>query len=200
MPTREWKLGDRLVHAGCLEWGVGEVRSAESIVQDGTRCQRLTVRFERAGVKTLSTAFADLRTREELPEVQAPEHANGSEMPDLAANALEGALLKLPDDATDPFRTHKARLDTTLKLYRFSGTGGSLLDWAASQTGMKDPLSRFSRHELERFFDRFRVNLDGHLKKLAFEMRKADPSGLSQAAANAAPEGRQALRRADIGR
>jgi hypothetical protein len=112
----------------------------------------------------------------------------------------EEALAKVPEDATDPFRTHKARLQTTLGLYRFTSSGASLLDWAASQTGLKDPLSKFSRHELERLFDRFRANLDAHLKKLAFEMRKADPASLSEAIASAGPEQRQALRRADAGR
>ena len=54
--------------------------------------------------------------------------------------------------------------------------------------------------ELEQAFDRFRASLDAHLKKLAFEMRKADPTGLTEAGAAASPEGKQALRRADGGR
>jgi hypothetical protein len=199
MAIREWKLGDRIVHAGKPEWGTGEVRTAESIVQEGVRCQRLTVRFDRAGFKTLSTAFADLRAREDAPEpLSEPEPVNDPLAPQ-GINYRE-RLLAIPEDATDPFRSRKARLTTTLSLYRFTPSGASLLDWAASQTGLKDPLSKFSRHELEQSFDRFRINLDTHLKKLAFEMRKADPTGLAEAAAAAGPEGKQALRRADMGR
>ena len=63
MAVKEWKLGDRVVHAGRPEWGIGEIRGAEVTTQDGTKCQRITVRFERAGVKTLTTAFADLQSR-----------------------------------------------------------------------------------------------------------------------------------------
>jgi hypothetical protein len=200
MAIREWKLGDRLVHGGCPEWGTGEVRSAESIVQDGVRCQRVTVRFDRAGVKTLSTAFADLRPRDGAPaRLVEPEIAVHDPLGPPSQN-LEEQLLAIPDDAVDPFKSRKARLQSTLGLYRFTSGGASLLDWAASQTGLKDPLSKFSRHELERLFDRFRANLDAHLKKLTFEMRKADPAGLSEATAAAGPEARQALRRADIGR
>jgi hypothetical protein len=187
-----------VVHAGRPEWGTGEVRTAEAVVQDGQKCQRLTIRFDRAGVKTISTAFADLRTREEVPEVPAESAAPDPLGP--PSENLEGKLIALPEDATDPFRSRKARLETTLALYRFNSNGASLLDWAASQTGLKDPLSRFSRHELERSFSRFRMELDGHLRKLTFEMRKADPTGLAEAAATANAEGKQALRRADAGR
>jgi hypothetical protein len=201
MIGREWKPGDRLYHAGCPEWGTGEVRGAVSVSQNGVKCQRLTISFDRAGTKTLSTAFADLRTRDSREIRNEPSM---SEPRDPLAAATEPnheeALVRVPEDATDPFRPHKARLHTTLGLYRFTSAGASLLDWAASQTGMKDPLSKFSRHELERSFDRFRANLDAHLKKLAFEMRKADPASLAEAVASAGPEQRQALRRADAGR
>ena len=201
MAIREWKLGDRLVHGGRPEWGTGEVRTVEGITQDGVRCQRVTVRFDRAGVKTLSTAFADLRPRDEAGPMRLSEPET-TEVDPLGppGENYEEKLETLPEDATDPFKSRKARLQSTLGLYRFSSAGGSLLDWAASQTGLKDPLSKFNRHDLERLFDRFRVNLDAHLKKLTFEMRKTDAAALAEVSAAAAPEARQALRRADMGR
>lgn len=196
----EWKLGDRLLHAGMPEWGIGEVRSAETITHNGQKAQRVTVRFDRVGVKVLSTAFADLRAA--TGPVMAPEAAEGK---DPAAEAMDRAeaesrLVQIPDAATDPFRSRKNRFESTLGLYRFAPSGASLLDWAAAQTGLKDPLTRFSRHELERAFDRFRVNLDNHLKKLAYELKKEDPAGLVQACAAAGPQAKQALKRVDAGR
>jgi hypothetical protein len=201
MSAREWKMGDRLIHAGRPEWGVGEVRSAEAATQDGARCQRLTVRFERAGVKTLTTAFADLKTPEEMGAID--EHAAASEgswLDKAEAGNAEERMAQLPDPATDPFRTKRARLESTLGLYRFTAAGSSLLDWAAAQSGLKDPLSRFNRHELERFFERFKFNLDAHLKRLTFEMKKEDPTGLAEAVAAAPQHARQALRRIDASR
>jgi hypothetical protein len=198
MAITEWKMGDRVIHAGRPEWGLGEVRTAESVVQDGRRSQRLTIRFDRAGVKVLSTAFADLRPAGELASiVQEPPE---SEEPPADQAELLRKLAELPEPAVDPFKSRKARLESTLGLYRFSGTGASLLDWAASQTGLRDPLGRFSRHELEQQFHRFRINLDAQLRKLAYELRKEDPAGLAAAAASAGPEAKQALRRADAGR
>lgn len=203
MPTRQWKMGDRLMHAGRPEWGVGEVRSVEGTVQDGVPSQRLTIRFERAGIKTLASAFADLRPADEMPSLTnhsptAPEAEGDADWLQRAeAGAPDELMTKVPEAASDPFRSRRARLESTLTLYRFSGSGSSLLDWAASQSGLKDPLNRFNRHELERFFERFRTNLDTHLKRLVFELRKEDPSGLAEVSAAADPTGKQALRRAD---
>lgn len=205
MTKREWKLGDRLMHAGRPEWGVGEVRSAESTVSEGVKSQRLTVRFERAGVKTLATAFADLRPADEMPQVpDAPVSVNGHDDADWLKKAEAGStdemMIQVPEAATDPFRTLKARLEATLALYRFTGGGASLLDWAAMQSGLKDPLSRFTRHDLEQLFDRFRNALDTHLKRLVLDLKKADPAALTEVASAASPAAKQALRRADGGR
>lgn len=198
MSSREWKMGDRVVHATKPEWGIGEVRSAESTVQGGVKCQRLTLRFERAGVKTLSTAFAELRSPDEMGHTAATMAAEGpTSDPLLGDDSPEERILRLPDSATDPFTSPRNRLKATLALYRFSREGGSLLDWAASQTGMRDPLTRFSRHDLERLFERFRIALDSHLRRVVGEVRKADPAALSEVLGAAPPAGQQALRRLD---
>lgn len=200
MPQIDWKLGDRVIHAGRPEWGAGEVRSAEAITQDGRKSQRVTVRFERAGVKVLSTAFADLRPADvPLP----PARTEAGEEPEVSQGdrvELVRNLSELPEAAIDPFRTRRARLETSLALYRFAGTGSSLLDWAASQSGLKDPLSSFSRPDLEQAFERFRFNLDGHIRKLAYELKKEDPAALVALAAAAIPAAKLALKRADAGR
>lgn len=200
MTKREWKLGDRLMHAGRPEWGVGEVRGAERTVQDGMPSQRLTIRFERAGVKTLATAFADLRPADEMPRVPDTPTASNDDADWLTraeAGSVEELMTRVPEGASDPFKSRKSRLDSTLKLYRFSGTGSSLLDWAAMQSGLKDPLTKFTRHELEVFFERFRVALDTHLKRLVLELRKQEPGVLAEVAAAAAAHEKQALKRAD---
>ena len=68
------------------------------------------------------------------------------------------------------------------------------------QTGMKDPLARFSRHELESFFQRFQANLDAHLKRLVKDLRRQEPGVLAEAGATATGGAAHALRRADSGR
>src|SRR5689334_4605995 len=99
MAAREWKLGDRLVHAGRPEWGIGEVRAAEATTQDGVRCQRLTIRFDRAGVKTISTAFADLKTPEEVGTLPEPvaEEESGSGLDKAGGAGRAGGAARVPE-------------------------------------------------------------------------------------------------------
>ncbi len=195
---RIWTIGDRVVHAGRPEWGVGEVRAAKGLAE-GETGQTLTVRFDRAGIKTLSTAIAELR---EPSQVALAENAPAVDAITASADAAEvdKRFVAIPEPSADPFKSRKQRLEASLTLYRFSGTGGSLLDWAAMQTGMKDPLSRFSRHDLEHQFKRFTNALDQHVRKLVQELRREDAPGLQKVVSSASPEARQAMKRIDTSR
>jgi hypothetical protein len=187
-----FQLGDRVVHTARPEWGVGIVASARSEPHEGRPAQRLQIRFDRAGVKTLSTAFATLRRAGDAPAVAAE-----SEEPALAPGADPVKVMtRLPEEASDPFTTPAARLAATLALYRFSDTGGSVLDWAAAQSGLPDPLSRFSRHELEELFSRFCVARDQQLARVSAEAVKGVPPDQLATILRAAPSaGRDALQR-----
>lgn len=223
MAANVWSRGDRIVHASRPEWGHGQVLSAENSSHEGRPCQRLTIRFERAGTKTLSTAFAELKPaagafvaasivaepvaepvarRSDAVAAPAPAASKATEVdaPLLDPLNLAQAMTKLPEHVRDPFIPLRKRVASTLELYRFSESGGALLDWAASQTGLKDPLSRFNRHELEQWFQRFKMEADGHLRKLARELRKQDAAAIEELYAAAGQHGKQAMRRADFGR
>ena len=215
-----WSIGDRVVHTGKPEWGAGEVKTATRTTQDGRPCQLLQIRFERAGLKTISTAFANLIPSDDAaalsaeplvaPQTSGVGNGNGtshgqSKEDEFAARLMgepgsadiKLKMTRLPDAATDPFATTESRFKATLALYRFAPTGGSLLDWAAMQSGLSDPMSRFNRHELEKFFESFVIVRDGHLRKLASELRKADPASVGVLAKQAPPAAQQALRRFD---
>ncbi len=198
MAVELWKSGDWVTHVGRPEWGPGQVTAAETLVQNGQKCQRLMVRFDRAGPKTLSTAYADLRAsvaggKSSYSEAKPEEEESMAAAFDLAE--MVKALSGVPEAATDPFISLPKRVETTLNLYRFTGTGSSLLDWAAMQTGLRDPLSAFNRHELEQHFQTFRTNVEGHLRKVLRELKRADPASASKLEAAAPAEARNALRR-----
>lgn len=196
-------------HTGCPEWGIGVVTAAQSLVQDGVRCQRLTVRFDKVGSKTISTAFANLaaatdttrspfQTDRPSPERAMP--ATDDLLKFESKAATEETFLKIPEPANDPFVSLTKRATATLDLYRFSPQGASLLDWAMMQSGLRDPLSRYNRHELETLFNRFRQNLDTHARKTLKDLKKQDPAALAAVLAAARPEAKAALRRIDIDR
>lgn len=216
--VREWNIGSKVRHSGCPEWGVGVVTAAQSLVQEGVRCQRLTIRFDKVGSKTISTAFANLLGASDSPafatapnsssafsNIGSAQGSNPMTSTDSILNreakaATEETFLRLPELATDPFATLSKRAAATLALYRFTPSGASLLDWAVMQSGMRDPLSRYNRHELETLFHRFRQNLDAHARKTLKELKKLDPAAFSQVLSQAGPEAQAAVRRIDINR
>lgn len=198
----EFNFGDRVVHALKPEWGTGVVSSAQHVVENGNPCQRLTIRFERAGLKTLSTAFADLRPADEHPSVEAAgaaAKAGGAGdvtwLEQLEAGDLTERMQRLPEATRDPFSSLASRLKATLGLWRFSEQGASLLDWAAMQTGMKDPLARFNRHELEQYFKRFATEREAQLKRLLLDAKKQPSPDIERVKAEAPSTARDAMRR-----
>ena len=126
----EWKRGDKVIHKSRPEWGVGEVTGVDRDTQDGQPCQRLTIRFARAGLKTLSTAFATLGPADERPVLAAQD----GWLPPANDENDQEVMTRLPEPATDPFLPMEARLKNSVNLYRFSGTSASLIDWAATQS------------------------------------------------------------------
>lgn len=196
MGIHRFSKGDAVIHAGRPEWGPGDVLSVEGASHEGKPCERLTIRFARAGLKTISTAFADLRPAAAAPaKPNLEQHVNLVERKDA-----EAALLALPEGATDPFLALQRRLAATIALYKDWDAPSGIIDWATRQTNAPDVLAIFTRHELEQHMERYRVALDNHLQKLIRECRKADAPATSAAIAKASPAFLKALRRVDIGR
>jgi hypothetical protein len=68
------------------------------------------------------------------------------------------------------------------------------------QSGLRDPLSKFSRQDLESLFRRFVNALDQHVRKLGKEYKRQDPAGWAELIARADAPVKQALRRVDVDR
>jgi Protein of unknown function (DUF3553) len=191
-------IGDRVVHASKPEWGSGVVSSASATTHEGSPCQRLTIRFDRAGLKTISTAFAPIELAGEVAQVLKPkDESHHDPLPIASAGHREllEIMTKIPDAARDPFTSPAARLEATLSLYRFESTGGSLIDWAAAQSGLPDPLARFNRHELEDYYRMFANNLRSHLSKVVREANNVPAQELVRIAKSAPPAAQQALQK-----
>lgn len=191
-----WSFGDRVTHADRPEWGVGQITAVQPIIVEGRPSQRLTIRFERAGVKTIAAAVANIRKADDIAPAAQPGPTPQAETQGLSDTELTKRLAGLPEDVVDPFIPLPQRLEKALALYRFSDRGGSILDWAAMQTGLADPLTRFLRHDLEIQFAAFKRALDRHVGELGAQLQRQDRA-LLQAVVSGAPEaGQQALRRA----
>ena len=199
---QRFQMGDRVVHADKPEWGVGIVSTSSMGDHEGVPCQRLVIRFDRAGLKTVSTAFAKIEPAGSrvgtVPEKETrTAKSDGESNPILKASPREvqEIMTRIPEVACDPFGTPAQRLKSTLALYRFTSSGGALLDWAVMQSGLSDPLSKFTRHELEDFFGFFEKILWKHLGKMVREARDVSASELVQIRDSAPLAGQQALQR-----
>jgi len=193
-----FSIGDRVVHATKPEWGSGAISAASATSHEGKPCQRLTIRFDRAGLKTISTAFAPIELAGEVARVLRPkneEHHAPLPIASAGHRELLEIMTAIPEIARDPFATPAQRLRATLSLYRFEGTGGSLIDWAAAQSGLADPLSRFNRHELEDYYRMFANNLKMHLSKVVSDANTVPSQELVRIAQSAPSQAQRALQR-----
>ncbi|MGP1345115.1 MAG: DUF3553 domain-containing protein [Phycisphaerales bacterium] len=200
--SARYSFGDRVFHPGKPEWGIGTVTAAANAADSGRPCQRLTIRFERGGLKTLSTAYAPLRlataSDNAAPNAESPtaEPAGTGWLSQLEGSRnIEERMAELPESTRDPFTTLQQRLRATYDLFRFTRQGAPLLDWAATQTGLSDPLSKFNRHELELFFDRYAAARDAQVVALLREIKKKEPGALDAAIRDAPSTARNAIRR-----
>lgn len=205
MSSERFSFGDRVRHSKRPEWGVGSVVRVEELPVNGATSQRLQIRFPGVGVKTLAAGHAPLeRVAAEAKSVEDPDAPSQVRLWDkvgetdwlagVAQKKIEETMISLPSEASDPFRDIGQRLRFTVKLYRFERTGRGLIDWAVAQTGLDDPLSRFNRHELERFFDRWAYEREAHLARLVREASDARLP-IDDIAKDAPPAARKVLRR-----
>lgn len=202
-----FKFGDRVVHADRPEWGGAVVTAAQNIQHEGKPVQRLTLRFDRAGLKTISTAFADIQPEgaaERMSNGAGPESpppsggVTGEQWLESLANqgrTPEQVFAAIPEPCRDPFVSAETRLERSLALYRYDSGGAPLLDWAASQTGLRDPLSAFTRQQLEQYFDRFAHERDRHLQSVLRELKDPTAPKVKEIVEKAPPGARDALRR-----
>lgn len=130
----------------------------------------------------------------------APSSGGGGWLAQLerASGHRSHELWDLPHAMTDPFESLGKRLSATLDSYRFSTEPRSLIDWAVIQTGLNDPLSKYTRSELEQAFPRFARDRDEHLRDLVRQLKRKGDNETIQATLRATklPAASNALQRA----
>lgn len=179
----EFRPGDVVVHPRRLEWGDGVVDQATNIDHEGRNAQRLVIRFAHRERVTLNTAVAPLMSKDLYSAMRndhpsrgtsrttqgsggATSNSNGGWLSTLEQAPSEHELWRLPELMSDPFLSLGRRLEATLDSYRFSTEPRSLTAWAVAQTGLHDPLTKYTRQELESAFPRFARDRNVHLQDL----------------------------------
>jgi hypothetical protein len=208
MSEMQFEFGDRVRHAMRPEWGIGSIVKAEREQKNGDAAQRLTIRFPGAGVKVISTSHARLERvvgEDDDNHQQRDDHAveikkvwermdHAEWLGAVNQRRVEEVMLSLPEESCDPFIGLEARLTHTAALYRFDSSGRGLIDWAVAQTGLDDPMTRFNRHELEQYYERWSREREAQLRKLLAEAG-ADDAMIQRVRAKAPSEAAELMRR-----
>ena len=180
----EFNPGDEVVHPRRLEWGSGVVDQATKILHEGRSAQRLVVSFKHRGKVTMNTGVVPLAARDGQTVVNHVEakdnHVEAKDatktdqgwLASLDQAAQSHELRALPESLTDPFASLQRRLTNTLDNYRYRNTPRLLLDWAIVQTGLDDPMTKYTRQELEQAFDCYSRDRDNHLIELVHLIKR----------------------------
>ena len=106
-------------------------------------------------------------------------------------------LWDLPQAMTDSFSSIEARLAATLDSYKYSTEPRSLIEWAQEQTGLADPMTRYTRVELEQGFPGYARSRRENLQELVRLAKRQGRPDLLRTALRAAkhPEGRREFER-----
>lgn len=222
--STKFQQGDEVIHPNRPQWGRGVVKRVQQTLHDGLPAQRLEVDFPNRGRVTLNTAVAPLlpASGRQGMLAAAPElfsnpptrnsmsrfSTSTADTPDSGVGwlaELEGKgrargqeLWALPAKLNDAFSSELERLLATLDTYRYSTEPRALIDWAVVQTGLGDPLSKYTRHELEQAFPRYARDRDQHLDLLVRDIKRAGMRDVLAVALQKAPNraARVALERA----
>ncbi|MEM1354955.1 MAG: DUF3553 domain-containing protein [Planctomycetota bacterium] len=186
-----FNVGDKVAHPRKPEWGTGVVREASIVTHQGSRAQRLRIDFANKRNAIINTAIAPIvaatadsnginhttgveGTTTDMSRAQTDKLSGNGWLDELETSKGmgKGDLWDLPASLNDPFSSNEQRLAATLETFKYSTEPGPLFQWAVVQTGEDDPLTKYTRVELEQAFPRYARDRDNHLFGLVRQMKR----------------------------
>jgi hypothetical protein len=154
IPVEELNLGMSVRVAAKQEWGVGRVTRIQRQAHDGGATYRVYVQFH-MGQKVLTAPPAKFVTPDDLSSAAVNRDAGWLDK--LAGQTLDDRLAALPESITLFLGSPVHKLIEIAKLFEFDGDDKSLARWARMQTGSPDPLTTWTRDELQAAWEKFSV-------------------------------------------
>ena len=209
-----FKVGDKVAHPKKPEWGTGVVVHAQPATHEGIAAQRLRVDFANKRNTTINTAIAPLVSGDQINQSFTPPPKGLGQDMSMSTNTskpgagwldeLEGAnggkreLWDIPDACDDAFSSDEQQLDACLDTFKYNTDPGPLFQWAVVQTRLDDPLTKYTRVELEQAFPRYARDRDNRLFELVRQMKRNGQIDLLRKKAQQCPHrtGRQLLEKA----
>ncbi|MCG3126561.1 MAG: hypothetical protein CHACPFDD_01408 [Phycisphaerae bacterium] len=172
------------------EWGRGTVLRVQTTHAGGHPQHRVSIQFA-VGHRQLLIPPGSICEPADEPE-RAPGWIDA-----VACATVDDRLRRLPLDATQVLGTLAQRLAALAPHFCVSDDERSLLRWARAQTGVGDPLSRWTRDELQAALAQFERHRDGYVRELIANARAASgPAAVDDALATLDPAVREKVRAA----
>ncbi len=172
------------------DWGSGVVRKVLAERRGSDVIHRVTVQFTH-GTRTLVIPPAKLAAPSDEPTRSA------GWIETLGGRTLDDRLRDVPESAAKVLGSPRDKFTALLALYRWDATPQLLEKWARAQTGVADPLSHWSRDELEIAFEKYAAERDSLLRTAGALLKQAEgPAGLAESLNAAPPENRERVREA----
>lgn len=159
-------VGQSVQLASRLDWGVGRVLRVIALMQNGSPVHRVEVQFS-TGTRQLVTPPARL-----IAPTPEPQREAGW-LDSIGGRTLDDRLRAVPTDVLLVLGAPTARLAAVLPLYEYGDDPASLMRWAGRQTQLGDPLSKWSRDELQVAFQHFCNERDAHLRAMGALVRQS---------------------------
>jgi hypothetical protein len=159
-------VGRQVCNPARPEWGPGTVLRVQRTTVNGKIQHRVSVQFA-SGHRLLRVPPARLT----LPGAK-PEREQGW-LAAAAGTDLTGRLRALPSFVREFLGTPRQRLLMLAPLYAPTNDPADLVKWARGQTGVPDPLSLWSRDELQSAFAEYCARRDQYVRGVAREIRAA---------------------------
>ncbi len=174
-------VGRRVVNRARPQWGAGQVLRVQPAEYEGKPAHRVSIQFA-CGHRTLLVPPGRLG----LPEAEPERDAGWLDR--LGQRTLDDRLRGLPEDVVNVLGTPRDRLLAAVPLYAIDPAGEGLLDWARSQTGVADPLTHWTRDELQVAFAAFSAERDAHFRTVAALYRQHEGAEALRTLITALPE------------
>jgi hypothetical protein len=154
-------IGRKVMNAGRTDWGVGLVQKVErSGGSESAPVYRVTVQFTGARRTLLVPPARLIEPRDE-------EERQAGWLDTLAGRTIDDRLKRVSDDLLRALGTPRQKLDALVPLYEYDEEPKTLARWARTQTGVGDPLTKWSRDELTLAFASFCTDRDAALRMAA---------------------------------
>lgn len=166
----EW-VGREVQNAAKLDWGVGKVLRVQRIQTGGGPAHRVTVHFK-VGTRTVQVPPARLID----PEAE-PTRKKGW-LDTIGGSTLDDTLRRVPEDVARFLGSPEQRFTVLLPLFAVDPEDGkALAEWARRQTRVADPLTQWSRDELDAAFGDYCVDRDSTLRNVTALVRQQSGPG-----------------------